>query len=1020
MKFTKRNGVKQYRNVDTGGLYFAHKNDTLDIKSYVTQKVEQGNENTQKRFTIFRDSQSLTQWQIYVDNVLKGIVPVSTQYISITKDMIDQSIRSLFLDYSPIVLKLLQGDDSQKESLVAVVAKEIKKIINKRSAEHIVSSIEKKRVPYQIKNGSLTFTDTINNTYWSEFFANSQKTSLNDEVNSIFVCLDKNLFQGVQDGTFNQIYLVLKNNLMQGKSKVSAYEQFFISSAFSIFSKRYCRNKNNTLSMLTIKKHIQGVIRNRIFSRVLDMGKMLFHFTSTNGEYLAENIDINNCQLEMIRAGDALSESHATAVLFTIINFGRSIINDGRDYLGSDLSQQERAPFYQSFVSFFGGQSFFETNYIVPNQDITVNGQTMTELEYVQNAYFFKDFADVIFQFRNETFHYEKFEQTLTYGNTDFLQKLVKFEVKLQPYYIKKLYGFLGIENYFNQSDLKALIEKIHNINKKNSLFILPNFKELLTYIDSKFYDPKLDNTTNLVLGFLLKKIYKHSFICHMDSVIITQEYIKYITQKLKTDSTKQKQFDDFMSRIIGLSLTDMVTLISQQNAVGNIRNINSRLNKSYQTTLLYEILGLALQDYVQQEFANILNLTKVVNPADFSTLTLDLPILESYYENLFSEDALMNQFSGSFYLVGKLLPKKQSKEIVVGYKKYDRFASDIRARATLLEQDISQIPVLDSKYSSMFVKMIELCSSGSGNVQFEYCGDAQCKQEFIDETEHIIPKLSAEYKYIDNNNNPPNNEKAKLYHETYNRINRMKMYGVYDKVNSAFNNSNSDLDNNIGLNATHYLDEKLCLTNMERAGEIIIDLHSQLNGYCSRWERDIEYFICAASYLYGLSLADAKILFIYDGHSSGSKVSIFLDSNPKINKDIAEFKLRSWLMLPPDPNGGKYPIDVIVNARNFVDHWFYFREQEHSIIELYSVYRAMFSYDQKMRTEVLKKFLYVLFTNGIKLIDKSQNFYTFDNSPDTEYDRISFNDNMLETIIPSQDPQKDFVSLVEKVLKIK
>ncbi|MEG2928559.1 MAG: type VI-A CRISPR-associated RNA-guided ribonuclease Cas13a [Oscillospiraceae bacterium] len=1029
MKITKINGVR-FTSKDVGRLYRTDGQELDLLHQYVENRIATANKNTLSMYSVFKKSKQPKPWQSKVNKFILSKEQTFTDKVSeIKDDMLKKSLKDQFLPFIQTILDFVaqgKGATSKEklqklEELRAAAKKDKDRILRGRCAQKIAKSIERQVSPFCIKNGEVSFIETSDKCHWERMLGIGKEDKPDKNLSSLFEMLDNHLFvksdceiskdgtQAIDSGTFKEIQPILKRNnqKIRKEDRSNGYDTFWANRAYSAFIAEYGGRENSTkiLKMDEVKRRVKGKVKAGVTSKILQLGKILCHFTDDEGGILATDYTISGFDMEMIKAKETLSEKVNTAILYAISNLALATgkMEQQEDFM-LEKAMEGTTQTQRRFATFFGGNEFFTSRY----KGVQEDGK---ELDF---AGALKETRALLYALRNSHFHYAQSLQSsdATSIKYDNIKMLYDRECKLQGEFILRKYQSNGLDLYFDEQELIELILKIHNGKTEVQSVFIPSFRRVLKALkDRQEMEIEQEEARYTAQTFLLRQIYYNCFLQektydHMclDIKDVAPSQAERTGKDKAETAQHQKAYEDFKAQFSKYKDVATLSLQLQREVMqANAKNHSGVRHKYNYETLLRRVLAAGFIKYVKKHFAKELNLLKAERKdVQCTKLQCSQPIgLEENYLQLMDSDA---ELLLGYYIMAKFLPSKQLNELMGDFKKYKQYIQDIQYRAKnvektpplLVERITQELPI---SLCDRLIKVLSLCSEGNGQIiggwedyyqgddthtpQDEYAkiigdflqGNVTTFEELKIWQEKNLPKKAGEpvVKYADEQNPI-----------IFAQIERGRQNGTFDIIKSIYNlkidgeilkkiadtqrepcyNKFNDVKALTPMEQKkkaeyNFLQNQVELYTVQMLEDILIELYTTLVCWCYMWERDLEY-------------ASLGICYLLEGQPTVKKVKSIFIYDPSTNKSLSE-KLREEKdksqkygellesLILENKKLGKN--DFRMKVRNQIAHWEYFRTdyRQHSLLEYYNYFYSMFSYSPRLRNSVFPKLISIL-----------------------------------------------------------
>ncbi|MEA4966857.1 MAG: type VI-A CRISPR-associated RNA-guided ribonuclease Cas13a [Bacteroidaceae bacterium] len=1025
MKITKVNNVK--KAVIKNGLLYDDRG-VLKTSEIVKNRVADANINTDKMYSVFKRSKNTNYINSTVDRILNFLRKDNSANSLIQKlnsidikinlkpkyqDKIKNNIKEEYNHFVSVIIELLEYkakkiNSIQDESAIRDLLEEIKQnitlIISARNIDNISKSIEKQNINYSL-NKEVLFGNTNKNKSslaYQDVFLRIK----NDDLKSFFDIISI-LTKDICNKTNTSIGSMSPEILCFWKSKIIEY----------LVHEKYQDEKHKEKKESNIEKRIIGKINNLITAKLIEYGKILYHFTDDNSVLLSDINEISSFDLESIKAIETITKKintsfvYATSIFSNILSY--SIQNDTlmTDY---QKLQNKRTPeeTYIYMSKYFGGKAKF-------SRDFKINVSNIPQLA--------QEIQDILYKLRNQNFHYAlSAPKSLAITK---LRDIYNKDCESQPQYILDKYNFNNVFSFYDRDTVIKHIEKLYKDDVNVTPVFVPSFKNLFSklqkdkmYMEWSINSEKIKNTKNInysqTLHFILQDIYYNSFLVKDDFKSIFFEKALVL---IETDVNKEneKAFWDFKDKYNALkrekdSISEFAKILTVEF---NKQNADSKISDekklSHYSLILRQVLAKSFWLYINEHFKFIL--TPQYREYDNSGKITLTKLVENYKKVLSSSNSDQDILL-AFYAIGKFIPAKELNFLKGDFLKYRQFIEDISNRQKIVKSGLSSSKFIENilkRYGNCnsVLKILSLCQQSNGIISSDYrdyyscaLGDNEDKKgnakeefaktiaKFIDgniRTFNDLKQWDNYNKYIDSENPKVFSqiEKSRMYF-TYHIIEKiykirvsktnieflantekLPEYAKFHMLNnkSAFSDFNQWRVTVTKLVEYMHIKNKVELSNIQKLSDLIIDIYSYLISWCYMWERDLEYFLLALAKIKNTSQKDVKNIFKYDGKSSGSKLRIYLSQSAYKN-----FILKLFFKSNDET--------IKQKIRNCIDHFNYFKtdNKDLSLMSLYNDMYSLLAYNKKLQNNVFPKLVSVLEDYKIvskhKKTDKNQN----------------------------------------------
>lgn len=1007
MRITKVDNVKKA----AFGKGILHNNySAIEIKATITNRVAKANSTTQQLHSIFKRKKKTPHIMSELNKILKQLRAdntsdtitdklnrIDTKIKQTNTNEIGKDLKDEYKDYQSAIVDILKYksrqiqkiDNEEKiNELIEVIKNDIKETMSTRikNIDSMSKSIENQIINYVTdKDVSYTTQQENKSTLAYQDIFNRIK---NDNLPALFEII-KNITKDICNKTTTLKSDINPEILCFWKNKVREY----------ISKENYQDEKHKDIRKdVDVQKRITGKINNLITSKLIEYGKMLYHFTDNEGKILSDIKEITSFDLEAIKAMETLTKKTNTALMYTTSIFANILLEDiDVDILYSYTNIKEdkkiREDAYIYLSKYFGGKSNFETHFHIKESDVqTVLDQT----------------RDILYKLRNQNFHYCTQKCKDTHIITDAIKIIYNKDCEQQPKYILDKYKSNNVFNFYDKTILIEHIEKIYSKDISITPIFVPSFKNVFSklskekeynfYIERNILNTisKKDIDYKQTLHFVLKEIYYQAFLPENNYKKMFIDEAIGMLEKIQDEKT-QKAFKDFKDKYnrekdkksILDFFKNLHTEYNLQNTKSNV--IGEKLE--HYNLISRQLLAKAFWLYIGQNFKFILT-PQYRDYDDDDNIRLDELI--NSYKNIINQpkENVDNDILLAFYIIGKFIPAKELNFLKGDFLKYKQFIDDIKSRVKIVKSNNIFISKISERYSNCddIIKILSLCQVSNGiisnnfedyykntdefsGILFDFISNKENLKSFKDlqdwdtgrkYTNELKPIVFAQI------------EKSRMYF-TYNIIKKIykpditisdikslkeiegedfyKNFHVLNDSNS-FNNTEQWIKTVNAKNQYMQIKNKVEFANIQKLSDLIIDIYSFLISWCYTWERDLEYFLLGLSKIKGISQSEVRNIFIYDGNSIGKK----------LNPYIANSKNGIFIETQFFKNNRKN----ITTYRNRIDHFYYFNvNNKESLIALYNKIYNMLCYNKKLQNNVFPKLINILESH--KIVCKKQ-----------------------------------------------
>lgn len=776
---------------------------------------------------------------------------------------------------------------------------------------------------------------------------------------------------------------------------------------------RYLNNKNNIkqnkLTYDQLHKMLLTKLMIFLLSKYVDLGKAVYHFCDISNDHCVIKQEyqqgITSFDYELIRANERLAQKLNSSLVFSIHHFSQAILKDDSSGKSSnDLLLMKKDDFYnnikqgaelsKSVLRFWGGYSEFSN----------------VEVNY---AALILEIKEHLYSLRNQNFHYGKGnKKTIDSSNLD------KIILKDKARYSKIIFNKYLNNNvfaFFDKEDIKGLIYKLHDKDRYAEKFI-PSFNSV--FKRNKLIELINQNSIKLqtserqqyqgALYFLLKEIYYYDFLGNKNLNEYFKQAIKEYSKMIhdvSQDKGVKEPWQHFEATIdLKQSIKDICQSVlieySLQNQKNNIDGKTKEIEKKFKhyKLILNNLLLNAFNNFIKDNYKFILvHKNPQYNPE---------AVKYDYIEDIIGE---LNEFKKiiqdkqkqiyyEYYVMAKFLQSRQLNFLIGSIEEYLQYVTNIQARHDIIDDQ------LNNKISNLksILQVLRFCLVTNGQVS----NDWQDYYQTIEQYQKYLKNYTDHPEFYMDNKNPiiyRNIENSRMYgidqklitvyenhkikQKEYNkmcllkeeidkillpnltknkRITSLKELGkVYDdKINPI-----SKEEDFKKLREYQNLKEKVELTDLREYSNIIFDLYSILIKLCYFRERDNLYYLLGYYYVnqYWTSEENCSKMIqnIYNAFHHGLNYPIEDKDGKKLCKGNIRItgkkvEVNKWLLRNKYPGINQIENCLFKNSNNDIcnqiDHFDYFRKDEHNLLDLYRDVFDFISYDRKLQNNLITR----------------------------------------------------------------
>jgi hypothetical protein len=529
------------------------------------------------------------------------------------------------------------------------------------------------------------------------------------------------------------------NLSVSGLTEKDATKRFWIIKAKNLLLKedkidaRKDKDNKKTIASEITKRRAIGKINDYIRAKLIEYGKMCYHFSGINIEY------ITSFDLEAIKAVETITKKINNSIVFAISSF--------RNIVGAEKFDKDILENYETFRE--NSSNLNEANelqkYFNFNIDAKTNAKNISE-----------EISNLLYAVRNKTFHYNAELKKLLSDkckNVTEIKNLFYLECEKQTEYISEKYASNNVHKFYAGNKIKALIKRLYSKQETEISGYIPSFKKVFSKLDKennfakKLTEIQLSacisdtNIINQTLHFILQEIYYNAFIAQSDNYDFSFA-LKMLGKKAENSKNEndKKAFDDFNSKYNESKSSGIKAFMKQLQVEYNIYNAktenNGNKNLKHYSLLLRQLLAISFWDYIQKDESLNFILTPKFNDSNVEIYISKTDISE-FIDNY---KALLNDTDDDaivlgFYVLAKLIPPKEINFLKGDFLKYQQFIEDIKARSGKVNGNIAFIEKIhrDWKFvlADKIVKVLILCQQASGRVVMEKSKDDNWKRYY-------------------------------------------------------------------------------------------------------------------------------------------------------------------------------------------------------------------------------------------------------------------------------------------------
>ena len=806
--------------------------------------------------------------------------------------------------------------------------------------------------------------------------------------------------------------------------------KFFIHHIQGEFERLYSNGRSDDFRLekgYISEKVWKGLI-NYLSIKYIAIGKSVYNFamdelTKPDGDMNFGRINdayingITSFEYEKISAEETLQRETAVYVSFASNHLSRAVVKAGSDVDLMDLNINEQSDklidkrnITKGILQFFGGRSSWD--------------KFSTDLfdEEFDSYAFLNDIKKLIYQLRNESFHFNTEQKSTDISNPKLISDMFEYECKKASILEKQKFYSNNLPLYYKDSDLGKVLERLYSsyTDRKSQV---PSFERVMKRCDFSEYlkksgiRPALDEKNLLkfesAVYYLYKQIYYNDFLAHEKEA--KDVFIKNIRDmKIRTEIgrngksrtvTEDKPIENFRKRVLELehySLSEICQIIMTEYNQQNNQNIkksqkNVEIFKHYQLGL-YSALNEALTCYIKNNselYGFIMN-PHVDTDAELEPMEEFLPDYTSVqYDDLVKKVANSLELK-KWYITTRFLNPKQTNHLVGALRSYVQYVESIKRRSNETGNALPKFE--EAKPIKDIIQVVDMCTKICGNISNDLEDYFEDNANYADYLEKFLDFEMDESK-SDNKaamlaafcEDKLEDQKIEVYHDGTNPIlNRnivlAKLYGASSIVSKAISRVDSNVlkeyysaDRDIEkyredggcktvnqqkrLKEYQELKNRIEFRDVVDYSEIINELYGQLINWTYLRERDLMYFQLGFHYMC-LNNASEKP----DGYK---KIEIVdKTGDPRSINGAILYQIVAMYTYGADLfyRGHKINIDN-KNSTDYVDkknRWEKFSGQIGQRIPIFALYSG---YINKGDSEVYKP-SYNIYTSGLELFE--------------------------------------------------
>ncbi|SEQ67578.1 hypothetical protein SAMN02910369_02235 [Lachnospiraceae bacterium NE2001] len=704
------------------------------------------------------------------------------------------------------------------------------------------------------------------------------------------------------------------NNLFFEDKNVS---KFFIHHIEGEFERIFSNGRSDDFRLETgyISEKVWKGLINYLSIKYIAIGKSVYNFamdelTKPDGDMSFGRINdayikgITSFEYEKISAEETLQRETAVYVSFASNHLSRAVVKADSDIDLMDLKISENQDklvdknlITKSILQFFGGKSSWEKF----STDLSAEG--------FDSYAFLNDIKTLIYQLRNESFHFKTEKKNTDISNPDLISDMFEYECRKACVLEKQKFYSNNLPLYYKDADLNRVLEKLYSTytDRKSQV---PSFERVMKrgdfseYLRQQGIKPALDDKNlkkfESAVYYLYKQVYYNDFLAHEKDA--KNVFIKNIRDmKIHTEIgrngksrtvVEDKPIEDFRNRVLELehySLSEICQMIMTEYNQQNNQNIkksqrNVEIFKHYQLGL-YKALNEALTIYVKNNNAlyGFIKEPHIDPDAELESVEQFLPDYTSaQYEELIKKVSASHELK-KWYIMTRFLNPKQTNQLVGALRSYVQYVDSIKRRASETGNALPKFE--EAKPINDIIQVIDMCTRICGNTSNNLEDYFEDNEDYADYLEQFLD-FEMDESRSDNKaamlgafcEDKIEGQRIEIYHDGTNPIlNRnivlAKLYGATGVVSRAIPRVDSNIikeyysadkdiesyrkdggcktaDQQKRLKEYQELKNRVEFRDVVDYSEIINELYGQLINWTYLRERDLMYFQLGFHYM--------------------------------------------------------------------------------------------------------------------------------------------------------------------------
>lgn len=693
--------------------------------------------------------------------------------------------------------------------------------------------------------------------------------------------------------------------------------KFFIHHIEGEFERIFSNGRSDDFRLETgyISEKVWKGLINYLSIKYIAIGKSVYNFamdelTKPNGDMNFGKINaayekgITSFEYEKISAEETLQRETAVYVSFASNHLSRAVVKADSDIDLMDLNINDNQDklvdknlITKSILQFFGGKSSWEKF----STDLSAEG--------FDSYAFLNDIKTLIYQLRNESFHFKTEKKSTDISNPNLISDMFEYECRKACVLEKQKFYSNNLPLYYKDADLNRVLEKLYSTytDRKSQV---PSFERVMKrgdfseYLRQQGIKPALDDKNlkkfESSVYYLYKQVYYNDFLAHeKDAKNVFIQNVRDI--KIRTEEGRNgknrtviedKPIEDFKKRVLELedySLSEICQIIMTEYNQQNNQNIkksqrNVEIFKHYQLGL-YKALNETLTIYVKNNNAlyGFIKEPHIDPDAELEPVEQFLPDYTSaQYEELIKKVSASHELK-KWYIMTRFLNPKQTNQLVGALRSYVQYVDSIKRRADETENALPKFK--EAKPINDIIQVIDMCTRICGNTSNNLEDYFEDKADYADYLKQFLD-FEMNESMSDNKaamlgafcEDKIEGQRIEIYHDGTNPIlNRniilAKLYGATGVISRAIPRVDSNIikeyysadkdiesyrkdggcktaDQQKRLKEYQELKNRVEFRDVVDYSEIINELYGQLINWTYLRERDLMYFQLGFHYM--------------------------------------------------------------------------------------------------------------------------------------------------------------------------